>query len=50
MVHLVVHLVPKIEAMGPMFLHEMWTYERLMSILNGYVSTRARLEVSMIDG
>jgi hypothetical protein len=33
-----------------MYLHEMWTYERFMSILNGYVSTRARPEASMIEG
>jgi hypothetical protein len=50
MVHLVVHLVPQIEALGPMYLHEMWTYERFMSILNGYVSTRARPEASMVEG
>jgi hypothetical protein len=50
MVHLVVHLVPQIEALGPMYLHEMWTYEHFMSILNGYVSTRARPEVSMVEG
>jgi hypothetical protein len=50
MVHLVVHLVPQIEALGPMYLHEMWTYERFMSILNGYVSTRTRPEASMVEG
>jgi hypothetical protein len=50
MVHLVVHLVPQIEALGPMYLHEMWTYEHFMSILNGYVSTRAHPEASMIEG
>jgi hypothetical protein len=50
MVHLVVHLVPQIEALGPMYLHEMWTYECFMSILNGYVSTRPRPEPSMIEG
>jgi hypothetical protein len=50
MVHLVVHLVPQIEALGPMYLHEMWMYERFMSILNGYVSTRACPEESMIEG
>jgi hypothetical protein len=32
-----------------MYLHEMWTYERFMSILNGYVSTRARPEASMVE-
>jgi hypothetical protein len=50
MVHHVVHLVPQIEALCPMYLHEMWTYECFMSILNGYVSTRARPEASMIEG
>jgi hypothetical protein len=50
MVHLVVYLVPQIEALGPMYLHEMWTYECFMSILNGYVSTRARPEASMTEG
>jgi hypothetical protein len=35
MVHIVVHLVPQIEALGPMYLHEMWTYECFMSKLNG---------------
>ena len=49
MVHLVVHLVSQIEALGPMYLHE-WTYECFMSILNGYVSTRARPEASMVEG
>jgi len=50
MVHLVVHLVPQIQALGPMYLHEMWTYECFMAILNGYVSTHAHPEVSMVDG
>jgi hypothetical protein len=31
-----------------MYLHEMWTYECFMSILNGYVSTHAGPEASMI--
>jgi hypothetical protein len=50
MVHLVVHLMPQIEALGPMYLHEMWTYERFMSILNIYVSIHACSEASMIEG
>jgi hypothetical protein len=48
MVHLVVHLVPQIEVLGPMYLYEMWMYECFMSILNGYVSTYACPEASMI--
>jgi len=50
MVYLVVHLVPQIQALGPMYLHDMWMYEGFMAILNGYVSTRARPEASMIEG
>jgi hypothetical protein len=50
MVHLVVHLVPQIEALGPMYLHEMLTYEHFMSILNGYVATHACLKASMVEG
>ena len=50
MVHLVVHLVPQIQALGPRYLHELWTYEHFMAILNGYVSTRACPEASMIEG
>ena len=49
MVHLVVHLVPQIEALGPIYFHEMWTYECFMSILNGYMSNHAHLEGSMIE-
>jgi hypothetical protein len=49
-VHLVVHLVPQIEALGPMYFHEMWMYERFMSIRNGYVSTHPRPEASMLEG
>jgi hypothetical protein len=50
MVHLVVHLVPQIAALGPMYLLVMWMYKHFMSILNGYPSTRARPEASMIEG
>jgi len=50
MVHLVVHLVPQIQALGPIYQHEMWIYEHFMSILNGYLSTHARPEASMIGG
>jgi uncharacterized Zn finger protein (UPF0148 family) len=49
MVHLVEHLVPQIEALGPMYFHEMWTYERFMSTLNRYMSNRAHPEGSMIE-
>ena len=34
MEHLMIHMVDQIRALGPLYLHEMWTYERFMSILN----------------
>jgi hypothetical protein len=34
MVHLMIHMVHQIEAMGPCYLHEMWSYERFMSVLS----------------
>jgi len=49
MVHLVAHLVPQIEALGPMYFHEMWMYERFMSTLSDYMSNRAHPEGSMIE-
>ena len=50
MVHLMIHLVHQIEALGPSFLHEMWSYERFMSVLSQYVHNRTHLEGSMIGG
>jgi hypothetical protein len=47
--HLMVHLVDQARALGPMYLHEMWTYERLMSTLNCYVLNRACPEGSMVE-
>ena len=48
--HLIIHMVDQIWALGPLYLHEMWTYERFMSILNRYVLNRAHPEGSMIEG
>ena len=45
-----IHMVDQIRALGPLYLHEMWTYERFMSILNRYVLNRAYPEGSMIEG
>jgi hypothetical protein len=50
MVHLMIHLVHQIEALGPSFLHEMWSYERFMSVLSRYVHNRTHPEGSMIEG
>src|SRR6185312_2073718 len=47
--HLMIHIVDQIQALGPLYLHKMWTYERFMSILNRYVLNRAHPEGSMIE-
>ncbi|WVZ94675.1 hypothetical protein U9M48_040540, partial [Paspalum notatum var. saurae] len=49
MPHLIVHMVDQIRAVGPIYLHEMWAYERFMSTLNRYVLNRAYPEGSMIE-
>jgi hypothetical protein len=50
MVHLLVHIVNEIIALGPVFLHQMYAFERYMGILKGYVRNRAHPEGSMIEG
>jgi hypothetical protein len=34
MVHLMIHMVHQVQALGPCYLHEMWSYERFMSVLS----------------
>ena len=48
--YLMIHMVDQIRALGPLYLHEMWTYERFMSVLNRYVLNRANPEGSIIEG
>jgi hypothetical protein len=43
------HMVDQIQELGPMYLHQMWTYERFMSTLNRYVLNHAYSEGSMIE-
>ena len=50
MPHLMIHMVHQIQALGPCYLHEMWSYERFMSVLSRYVHNRAYPEGSMIEG
>ena len=41
MPHLMIHMVHQIQALGPCYLHEMWSYERFMSVLSQYVHNKA---------
>ena len=49
-VHLITHMVAQVRALGPVFLHQMFLFERLMSILRKYVRNRHRQEVCMVNG
>jgi hypothetical protein len=48
--YLVIHMVDQIQELGPLYLHEMWTYECFMSILNRYVLNHDYPEGSMLEG
>ncbi|KAK1678941.1 hypothetical protein QYE76_039789 [Lolium multiflorum] len=50
MTHLLVHLVEEISILGPVFLHNMFPFERFMGVLKKYVRNRARPEGSIAKG
>src|SRR3954471_12283584 len=50
MTHLLVHLVDEIVVLGPVFLHNMFPFERFMGVLKKYVRNRARPEGSISMG
>ena len=50
MTHLLVHVVKEIRILGPVFLHNMFPFERYFSVLKKYVRNRARPEGSIAKG
>ena len=50
MTHILVHLCEEIAIPGPLFLHNMFPFERFMGFLNKYVYNRARPEGSISKG
>lgn len=50
MVHLIVHIVKEIRILGPVFLHQMYPFERFMGVLKKYVRNRNRPEGCMVEG
>jgi hypothetical protein len=50
MMHLLVHLVEEIAILGPVFPHNMFSFERFMGVLKKYVHNRARSEGSISKG
>ena len=50
-VHLLVHLVDQIRALGPMYQHQMFPFERLMKVFRRYVRNRVGQKgASLKDG
>ncbi|XP_052137571.1 uncharacterized protein LOC127756216, partial [Oryza glaberrima] len=50
MTHLLCHLVKEIRILGPLYLHNMFPFERYMGALKKYVRNRARPEASIAKG
>jgi hypothetical protein len=50
MTHLLVHLIKEISILGPVFLHNMFPFERFIRVLNKYIHNRARPEGSIAEG
>src|SRR3954470_527323 len=50
MTHVLVHIVEEIKILGPVFLHNMFPFERFMGFLKKYVHNRARPEGSISKG
>ena len=50
MTHVLVHLVDDVVILGPVFLHNMFPFERFMGVLKKYVHNRARPEGSISKG
>jgi len=49
-VHLLVHIVEDIIHLGPAFLHNMMSFERMNGVIKGFVHNRARPEGSIVQG
>ncbi|XP_074336175.1 uncharacterized protein LOC141673340 [Apium graveolens] len=50
MVHLVTHLVREIKICGPLYVRQMYPFERFLCILKAYVRNRHHPETSIVEG
>jgi hypothetical protein len=48
--HFTTHLIKEIKLLDPVFLHQMYAYERFNGILKSFIRNRAYLEGSMVQG
>jgi hypothetical protein len=49
-IHFITHLIKEIKLLGPVFLHQMYVYERFNDILKSFIRNRAYPEGSMVQG
>jgi hypothetical protein len=49
-VHFITHLIKEIKLLGPVFLHQMYAYERFNGILKSFIRNRAYPEGNMVQG
>jgi hypothetical protein len=49
-VHFTTHLIKEIKLLGPVFLHQMYEYERFNGILKSFIENRAYPEGTMVQG
>jgi hypothetical protein len=50
MLYLLIHIVHEMKYLGLVFLHQMYPFERFMTILKKYVRNQSRLEGCMVQG
>jgi hypothetical protein len=50
MSHLLIHIVQEMKYLGHVFLHQMYPFERFMTVLKKYVRNQSRLECCMVQG
>jgi hypothetical protein len=50
MPHLLIHIVQKMKYLGPVFLHQMYPFERFMTVLKKYIRNQSRSEGCMVHG
>ena len=50
MTYLLVHIMKEINILGPVFLHNMFPFERYMAVLKKYVRNHSRLEGCIAKG
>jgi hypothetical protein len=49
-VHFTAHLIKEIKQLGPVFLHQMYEYERFNSVLKSFIRNRAYPEGNLVQG